>query len=95
MANAAICPVGEGECFMPFSSACACWGKASEEVVELADVAMNGMLSSYALPRRPGLKGIFTGEVDGEWSDLFDIAFRTLSFRRLVVPPSFLARERA
>ena len=71
------------------------WCKnVSEEAVELRDVPINGE-SSYPLFLRPLGKGIFTGDVEGECSDLIDMAFKTLSFRRLVVPPSFLARERA
>ena len=56
---------------------------------------MNDMLSSYMLLRRGALNGTLTGDVEGEWSDLFDIVFMTLSLRRRVGPPSFLARERA
>ena len=88
--------MGDGECFVLASSACGCWGKASDEVVELADVDIK-WLSSYKLLLRPALNGIFTGDDEGECSALMDMTLRTFSFRRLValVLPSFLARERA
>lgn len=84
--------MGEGEGFMPLSSGCPLCRNVSDEAVELADVPINDE-SSYPLLLRP--LGMFTGDVEGECSDLIDIVLKTLSFRRLVVPPSFLARERA
>lgn len=86
--------MGEGEGLMPLSSGCPWCRNVSDEAVELADVPKNGE-SSYTLFLRPLGNGMFTGDVEGECSVLIDMAFKTLSFRRLVVPPSFLARERA